>query len=202
MEAAAAGKGIFPRRMAAIAAVLLATGLPSAYGAPSSQSSNYFELAAGFYFNKTTYDPTDYTWCRRWTASFGYHFWGASELELSFQDALNRTMIVGNEDTTFHDQIYSLDWVQGFAPKDAFLQPYAKAGIGQLNRNAYGYYYALGTSPPLVQDSITAIAGLGLRVRITDRFGLRAEATSYLTGPAISTWKDNISGTAGLSFYF
>jgi hypothetical protein len=165
-------------------------------------NAGYFELSSGFSFNKTDYGSGNFSWTRRYGANFGYNFWDTSEIELSFQDSVVRTMITGYEDTTFHDQVYSLNWVQSLAPKDSLFQPFIKAGIGQLNRDASGMYYALGVAPPSTEDTVTGILGAGLKIHLTRSFGLRGEATSYLTNGRISTWKDNIGVTAGLSFYF
>lgn len=170
---------------------------------PRNALAGRFELAAGFSFSQSDYGNGDYQWSRRWTGSFGYHFSDRSEIELAIQDVVNRTSISGYEDTTFHDQIYSINWVQSLLGKDYLLDPYFKIGAGQLNRTASGTYYSLGGASPASEvDEITAILGLGLRIGITQVFGIRAEADTYLTGGNINTWKNNTSLLVGLSIYF
>jgi hypothetical protein len=170
---------------------------------PAKAKAGYFELSGGFYYDRNNYGDDDYSWDRKWGLSFGYHLSERSEIEVSFQDVVERTSIVNFEDTTFHDQILSVDWVQALTGKDFPVQPYVKAGIGQLDRKASGTYGVDGSSgaPPAELDQVTPIAGAGIRIYITRNFGLRGEATTYLTS-GISSWNQNISATAGLSFYF
>ncbi len=168
---------------------------------PSEALAGAFEITGGFFFNQSNYGNSSFSWTRRWTGSIGYHFSEVSEVELSFADVVNRTLITNYEDTTFHDQISSINWVQSVFGKEAIFNPYAKIGIGQLNRDATGSY-AFGGSPTSRVDALTAILGAGARVRIGPRFGIRLEADTYLTGGAIGTWQDNISFNVGFSFYF
>lgn len=168
--------------------------------APSALAG-IMELSGNFSFSSNSYGDGNIQWTRRWSASLGYHFWALSEIEVSFQDVLYRTKIGDVEDTTFHDQIYSVNWVQSLAPKGSLFQPYFKVGAGQLNREATGSY-AGGITPPAIYDSWTAIAGLGLRIFIFNTFALRAEGTSYLTAGDVSTWKNNFSINGGFSLYF
>jgi hypothetical protein len=168
---------------------------------PCETQAGVFETSAGFSFNKTTYGENSYSWTRRYSASFAFYFTEISSIELAYQDAYSRNKILGLEDTSFHDKIYSINWVQHLTPRDFPVQPYFKLGVGQLNRDAAGTY-ATGGNPPQHEDSATAIAGAGLKIYITKAFGLRGEATTYLTGAKIKTWKDNISATAGISIYF
>ena len=160
-----------------------------------------FEASAGFSFNRSRYSDDSYSWSRRWGSSLGYHFSDRTELEVAFQDIVDRTKIVGFEDTTFHDTIFSVNWVQGLVGKDWAVQPYVKVGVGQLNREATGSY-ANGVSPPTIVDSLTGILGAGARIYITRTFAIRTEVSSYLEGGKIKTWQQNIGVTAGLSYYF
>src|SRR4051794_41135080 len=89
-------------------------------GLPKEASAGYFELSGAVSYNRSNYGDGNYEWTRRWSASFGYHFSERSEIEMSFQDVVNRTSLVGYQDTTFHDQTYSAAWVQSLFGKDAF----------------------------------------------------------------------------------
>ena len=138
---------------------------------------------------------------RRLGASIGYYFWALSEIEFSVQDVLYRTKISTVEDTTFHDQIYSVGWVQSLTSKQSGFQPYLKLGVGQLNREASGTYWS-GGNPPTIYDSLTVVMAAGLRIYVLKTLALRGEGTSYLTGGMLSTWKDNFSVNGGVSIYF
>lgn len=156
------------------------------------------EASAGFSFNRSNYSEGNYSWNRRWGGSIGYKFSPVSSIEFAIQDVMDRTRIAGYEDTSFHDQIYSVNWVQNLFTF-ASVQPYFKIGGGQLNREASGSY-ANGASPNPRTDSVTVVLGLGTRIYITRGFGIRAEATSYLTGGSIATYKDNVGLTIGATF--
>ncbi len=168
---------------------------------PKEAGAGAFELSSGFSFSRSNYTESNFNWSRRWGFGFGYYFSEHSELEFAFQDAVERTKILGYEDTTFHDQIYSLNWVQGLLGKNFPIQPYIKIGIGQLNRDGNGTYLG-GITPPLKVDSLTGVLGAGLRLYLTKTFGIRFEGTSYLAGGSIKNWEDNIALSSGISYYF
>ncbi|NDD93118.1 hypothetical protein EBZ37_13690, partial [bacterium] len=79
---------------------------------PQPTQASAIEASAGFSFNRSNYGSGNYSWNRRWGASVGYKFSPVSSIELAVQDVVDRTLIVGYEDTRFHDEIYSLNWVQ------------------------------------------------------------------------------------------
>jgi hypothetical protein len=160
-----------------------------------------FEISLGGSYSHSTYTDTDYEWERRYGASVGFYLTDLTELEVSWQDSLDRTNITGYEDTTFHDDTYGVTLSQTLAGKNSWLQPYVKAGIGQLNREASGSY-AVGAPPPEILDQVTGIIGGGLKIYLSKSFGLRVEATSYLTDFNVATWRNNINATYGISIYF
>ncbi len=156
------------------------------------------EISAGLSFSRSSYGDGNYSWTRRWGSSVGYEFNDRSEIEFAFQEVLDRTYIEGYQDTTFHDEVYSFNWVQNLLGRNSPLQPYVKVGIGQLNRDASGVY-AGGSSPPKRLDVVTGVLGGGTRLYLTRSFAIRFEVTSYLEGGNIRTWQDNVGATLGLS---
>jgi outer membrane protein W len=172
--------------------------LPFTVSTVLAGEAGQIELSAGGSYNHSTYTGTDYEWSRRIGCSVGYYLTDSTELELSFQDSIDRTQITGFEDTTFHDQIYGLTLSQSFFSKTSWFQPYVKVGIGQLDRNASGSYDN-GLSPPEIEDNVTGILGAGLKIYLSRTFGLRAEGTSYITSG--QTWTSNLSATFGISLY-
>jgi hypothetical protein len=184
-----------------LAVCAIVSFLPTDAAAALGPKAGVFELSGTFSFNDDDYGDGNYEWTRRWAASFGYHLTELSEIELSFQDVLDRTMIAGFEDTTFHDRIYSVDWVQAITGRDFPVQPYAKLGVGQLNRDATGSYVG-GSMPPLELDQLTVLVGAGVKVFLSHSFGLKAEANTYLVGGSISTYNQNFSVNFGFSIFF
>lgn len=176
---------------------LIGGALSEAYAGPSSA----FEISLGLSYDRSKYSEESYSWTRRWGLSVGFHLTVLTELEFSLQDAVVRNHIVDYEDTTRHDRIYSLSVIQNLMSRHFPVQPYVKAGVGQLNRDAEGVY-AGGGKPTSHLDSVTGVLGVGLRLYLTPRFAVRAEATSYLTGGNIGTYKDNIASSLGISYFF
>ena len=168
---------------------------------PAAAYAGYFELSGGAFYTKSSYSSTDYNFTRRYGATAGYHLNDTSEIEFTFQDVTDQTVLSGIESTTFHDQIYGLDWNQSLTGKGKGIQPYFKLGLGQLNRTASGSY-SNNVQVPLEVDQVSGIVGVGLRVYLTRAFGLRGEILSYPTSMNTSTWSQNISTTAGISIYF
>lgn len=166
-----------------------------------ADNASPFEFSLGLSYNRSKYSGESYTWTRRWGLSAGFHVTSLTEIEFSLQDSVERNHIVNYEDTTYHDRIYSLSLVQNLLSRNFPVQPYFKVGIGQLNRDADGTY-AGGARPTSRVDSLTGVLGLGLRLYLTPRFAIRGEATSYLTGGNIATYKDNIASTLGVSYFF
>ena len=174
--------------------------LVGSLAAPAAEAG-FFDFSFGFNFTKNTYANDSYSWTRRYGPGLGYHFNETSTLEVSLQDNYERNHFTGFEDSTYHDRIYSVNWVQGLTGKEAILQPYLKGGFGFLEHSATSVNgYNQSQSTRLLQE--TVVAGAGLRVKITQTIGLRAEGTSYLTDIQLRSFKKNFAATFGVSVYF
>ncbi len=161
-----------------------------------------FELSGSFSYSRSRYSPEEsYSWSKRLSGGLGYHFTDSTEFEFTFQDSISRTKIIGYEDVTTHDQVLSGNWVQGLFGSKFPLQPYLKAGVGKLFRRSSGEFEGSGDSSTHY-SSLTVVLGAGLRIFFTQEFSIRAEANSYLTGGLIRSWRENVAGNLGLSWYF
>lgn len=165
------------------------------------KADGLWEMSLGFSYSRKNYSPSDYESTRRWGATLGYMFLNRSEIELAYQNVIDRRFIKDYEDTVSYDQVYSVNWVQNIFGRESSVQPYFKVGVGQINRRNTGTY-SNGYVPPREIDVVTVVLGTGLRIFITRSLALRGEATSYLTGGDIKTWQDNVSTTVGASLYF
>jgi hypothetical protein len=163
-----------------------------------AKAQERFDLSVGYNYTRTRFTDDSFTSTRRWGVSGGYRFTDTAELELAFTEVIDRNVLVGLEDTTFHDRIYSLNYVQTLVPRRFALQPYVKVGVGQLNRDAEGTYFG-GGQPPASVGAVTGVLAAGTRVYFTRRFAVRIEGTSYLQGGSIRTWRDNFALTFGTS---
>lgn len=176
------------------AIILLILGVHSA-------QAGVFELGGAFSIERSNYNGGSYNLTRSYSASLGYYFTEDSELEFMYQDSTTHNVVQGVQDLTYRDRVYSLNMLYYFFEKETAVRPYFRVGVGQLNRDATGTYTG-GYSPPGRLDQVSVIGGLGFKMRISHRFGLKAEATTYLTGGNISTWQDNVTLNVGGSFYF
>jgi len=169
---------------------------------PERALAGVFEISAGASFSRSVFgDANNYSWTFRWGGSVGYELNEKSQIELAFQETTDRNFIADYEDTSFVDRVYSVNWVQSILGRNAVFQPYLKAGLGQLNRDATGTYG--GGSVPITRvDAVTGVLGAGFRLYFTRTIALRGEATSYLTGGVLSTWQDNWGSSLGLSLMF
>lgn len=170
--------------------------------APSLAEAGLFELSFGLSYNRSNYSGASYAWQRRWGAAIGYHFSQSSGVEFSYQNVTDRNYVVGSEDTTTLDQVYSISWVQDFMGDKSAFQPYVKLGLGQLNRDITGSYVGAAGVLPIRIDSVTVVISVGFKLFLLKSFAVRTEATSYLTGGSIASWQDNVAITTGLSYYF
>ena len=161
--------------------------------------ANSIEISFEGSYSRQKYDSVSYTWNRRYAASIGYTFLNMSEIEISYQQIDTQTVYGSFQNVSYHDQIYSLDLVQSFLPKSYFFQPFVRLGIGQLNRNADGYF-SNGSAPPAIADSITGVLGVGTKIYLSRRFAIRLQATSYISGGDINTWQQNISMNMGITY--
>jgi len=161
--------------------------------------AGFFELSGSFSFSHSGYADQGYSWSRRWNVTFGYYFFTSSEIELSVQDAFYRTKLTDVEDTTFHDKIYSIDWVQSILPRHYIVQPYFKLGLGELNRNAGGSDMGL---VPTSYNQFTTIVGAGTRISIIRELSLKFEGITYLTNGDLSTWQQNFALQSGIAIFF
>ena len=163
-----------------------------------------FDVGGTLSYSKSTYNGGSYTWTRGWTGTFGYFFTQESELEVMYLDSVTKDYLAGSQDITYHDRTYSINMLYHLFTEADPVRPYFKVGIGQLNRNATGTYAANGAvfAPPSELDQITVILGAGVKVKLASQFSLKGEATSYLSGGNIGSWKDNISVNIGGSYYF
>lgn len=167
----------------------------------SPVQAGYTEVGGAFSYTRSNYAADSYSFTRRWTGSIAYHLSDVSSIELAYENAFERTKIVGYQDTIFKDKVYSASWVQALIGKKFFFQPFVKAGAGQLNREASGSY-AGGGSPPARVDSLTVILGGGVRIFLTEQIVLRVQVTSYLEAGRIKSYKDNVATSFGTSIYF
>jgi hypothetical protein len=159
-----------------------------------------FESGGSLGYQRSNYGGGSFTWTRRYSATFGYYFTQDSQVEFMYQDSTTRTFVKDVQDVQFRDRVYSINLVHQFFRNER-ISPFIRAGIGQLNRDASGTYQG-GFSPPPRVDSVTGILGAGIKIRVTQGFSLKVDATTFLAGGAIGTWNDNFAVSFGASVFY
>ncbi|MBC7385347.1 MAG: porin family protein [Cryobacterium sp.] len=168
---------------------------------PNVSYGGFWEVSAGLNYNRSTYSGGSYAWTRRLGGSIGYNFSDSSTVELSYQKSRDRNHYESFEDSTYDDQVKSVNMVWNLLGKQEMFQPYLKVGVGQLNRRA-SILNAAGQARIDSIDQLTGVIGGGMRIFLTKQFAIRFEATSYLSGAKLKSWKDNFGSTLGGSLYF
>jgi hypothetical protein len=167
----------------------------------SEAKAGVFELGGAFSYSHNAYQGGSETWTRSWTGTFGYYFTADSEIEFSYQDSTNNETVPNVQDITYRDRVYSVNFVYYLAEDTSRVRPYVRAGVGQLNRDMSGSYQG-GYKPGAALDQLTVIGGIGIKAKLSGRFGLKAEVVDYLAGGGISKWRDNMQVNIGGSLYF
>lgn len=167
----------------------------------STAHAGFWEVSSGLNYNRSQYSGGSYSWTRRMGGSIGYNFNDSSTLEVALQKSHERNHYEGFEDSTYEDQVYSVNMVWNILDKQSTIQPYLKIGVGQLVRNA-SISNTSGQSQLQELSQLTGVIGAGFRIYITKATALRLEGTSYLSGAKLQTWQDNFGMTFGISLYF
>jgi len=160
----------------------------------TTAEAGFWEASAGLNYSRSKYAGGSYSWNRRLGGSLGYKF---SDSQKSYE----RNHYEGFEDSTYEDQVYSVNFVWNILTKESMIQPYVKVGVGQLVRNA-SISNSSGQSQLQELQQLTGVIGAGFRFYLTKTTALRLEGTSYLSGAKLGTWKDNFGMTFGISLYF
>jgi hypothetical protein len=172
-----------------------------ALGMAPLAEAGVFETSLGYSYSKSTYNGGSFNSSHSWNGAIGYFFTQDSQVQFSYQDTRTAEFVPNVQDLLYRDRVYSLNLMYHLMSEGAPVRPFLRFGVGQLNRDATGSYQG-GFSPPGRLDQVTVIGGVGMRVKLSSRFGLKIDGTSYLSGGRVSTWKDNFNLSLGGSFYF
>jgi hypothetical protein len=168
---------------------------------PGDAKAGIIELSASFSYSSATYGTTGAQTRRSWEGSVGYYLYDLTEIQGAVEEVHDHSVISGVGETTFRDQIYSIEVLQALLPRRVGFQPFLKVGAGQLIREASGVY---GGTPinPIETGSLTGILGGGVRFFLHRQFSLKVEGTSYLSNARLASWRTNFGLRVGFSFYF
>ncbi|MGZ3796625.1 MAG: outer membrane beta-barrel protein, partial [Pseudobdellovibrionaceae bacterium] len=174
---------------------------------PLSAPAMFTEMGLSYGRKKTTFDANNNYDSESTTGSISFYFDEKLALELSYTEATGiqnqQASPVDTPRTIYQKtQIVGADLIVVFADKKALFQPYVKGGAAQISRRQE---IKDGNFPTQILAPDLAIApsyGLGLKIALTETFGLKASYSIWQTpiGGGAKTNDDAVS--AGVTWIF
>lgn len=146
------------------------------------------ELSISYAQKKTYFNTDNYTNTESSTGSVSFYFMERLAIELSYTDASilrEETIYNGSgfqQQTSLQKVIvYGSDFIFMLTDKKSMLQPYLKAGVSQIKKtlttkNADVFIYE---TDPI--NSTSPSYGAGLKISITDTFGIKLSYDAWRT---------------------
>lgn len=146
------------------------------------------ELSVSYAQKKTYFNTDNYTNTESSTGSVSFYFMERLAIELSYTDASilrEETIYNGSgfqQQTSLQKVIvYGSDFIFMLTDKKSMLQPYLKAGVSQIKKtlttkNADVFIYE---TDPI--NSTSPSYGAGLKISITDTFGIKLSYDAWRT---------------------
>jgi hypothetical protein len=174
---------------------------------PLSAHAMFTEMGLTYGRKKTTFDANNNYDSESTTASVSLYFAEKLALELSYTEAVG----IQNQQASSVDlprtiyqktQIIGADLIIVFAEKKALFQPFIKGGAAQISRRQEIKDGNFDTQTLAPDVAIAPSYGLGIKIALTETFGLKASYSVWQTpiGGGAKTNDDAIS--AGLTWMF
>ncbi len=189
----------------------LAWFITSAMALPLA-SAAVIEVSGMLAYSTSDFNDGYHSLQRRYTGQIDFKFTAVSALEFEYTDST--TKVSYNTDlggllknptrqaSTYHDQIYSFNWVQNLVSSKWILQPYFVIGGGRMTRKHSVELPHFAYRAESTQNVTTGTGGLGLRLFLTKSMAIKAEAKTYVPSFQFSKWKENQMLSVGLSLAF
>ncbi|MBC7372207.1 MAG: outer membrane beta-barrel protein, partial [Bdellovibrionaceae bacterium] len=128
-------------------------------------------------------------------------------LELSYTDAVslqNQRASSADVPRTVYQktQIIGGDLIYVFADRKALLQPFVKAGIASISRRQEIKDGSFNTSPLDPDNAVAPSYGLGVKIALTENFGLKASYSIWQTPIGGGSKTNDDAVTAGVTWMF
>ena len=172
---------------------------------PFAANAMYTELGAAYGYKSQTYDQNNKNQTESLTGSVSLYFWERIALELSYTDATaiveSKAFAADPQRTTIQrSQILGADLIFVLAEKTAFFQPYVKGGVAQINRTQKIKIEGQDTYENDPESAIVPSYGVGLKLSITDSFGVKISYDAWKTPVGGGTQTDDSSFRAGITW--
>ncbi len=181
-------------------------------GIPRAANAAVVEISGMVAYSRSRITDDYTSMQRRYTGSIDFKFTAVSAFELEYTDSLTeetfptdldgRLPKTTQQNTSYHDTIYSFNWVQNLVSSKWIIQPYFVVGGGRLSRHYSIALPEFGVTQTLSQNVTTGTGGLGLRIFLTRNMAVKGELKTYVPNFQFAKWKDNEMLSAGLSWSF
>lgn len=165
----------------------------------------YTELGLSYGRKTTTFDENNSFDSESATGSLSLYFMERLALELSYTEALGlRKEKAGALDasrtTTQKSQIMGADLIIMFADKKSLFQPYIKGGGAQISR--FQEIRIEGQDTYTIEPEVATVPsyGAGLKIQITDTFGIKFSYDIWKTPIGGGLQTDDSSLRAGITW--
>lgn len=170
-----------------------------------SAQALYTELGASYGYKTQTYDANNNNKTESLTGSLSLYFWERIALELSYTDA---TAIVESKaytadpkrTTKQRSQIMGADLIFILSDKKSLFQPYIKGGVAQIIRTQTIKIEGQDTYSNDPESAVAPSYGAGLKIAITDTFGLKFSYDAWKTPVGGDTQTDDSAFRAGVTW--
>lgn len=152
-------------------------------------------------FSKTDYGNNTYSTTRRLVGAAAYNLTPVTQIELSYTDTRSFFNYDPVQTSLVTEQILAASVVQNLVPSNWVIQPYAKGGAAQYNRQQRGTTAGVPTKP-VETKSPSFVAGAGARIFLYRGFSLKMEAVTYLPDFNFSQAQNNFAVTLGVGAQF
>jgi hypothetical protein len=174
---------------------------------PLSAPAMFTEVGLNYSRKKTTFDANNDYDSESTTGSLSFYFAEKLALELSYTEAVG----IQHQQASSADplrtvyqktQVMGADLIVVFADKKALFQPFIKGGAAQITRRQEIKDGNFDTQPLAPDTAIAPSYGLGIKIALTDTFGLKASYSVWQTpiGGGAKTNDDAVS--AGVTWMF
>lgn len=177
------------------------------FALPMTAQAMYTELGFTYGRKKTTFDANNNFDSEYMTGSVSLYFAERIALELSYTDAVSlqnqRASSADTPRTVYQKtQIMGGDLIYVFADRKALFQPFIKGGMASISRRQEIKDGSFNTSPLDPDEAIAPSYGFGLKVALTETFGLKSSYSVWQTpiGGGAKTNDDAV--TAGVTWMF
>lgn len=169
----------------------------------------FTEVGLSYNYMKRTFDELDTVENQGTTLSLSFYIWEQVALEASYTDSLyvkkeKQTSLTDTTQrtTTQRSGVTEGDVIYVFADRKAQFQPYVKGGIAYITKDQV---VQVGNNAPFSIHPAPAWApsyGIGAKFMLTDSFAIKVSWDAVHTPIDDSTYADDVTGRAGISWIF